>query len=101
MAIPWHYTTAKCFRKIVQDGVIRPATEGLDHGERPAVWFSLNEIWEETACKGRIVDGVRQPLDRDGTARYGGGLVRIGVAPVTAPHDWPAFQRTSGIRPVM
>jgi hypothetical protein len=42
---------AEHYNAIVKDGVIRPATEGVPPGERPAVWFSIHPTWEPTATK--------------------------------------------------
>lgn len=36
---------------ILADRTIRPATVGVPKAERPAVWFSLSNDWEETANK--------------------------------------------------
>ncbi len=96
----WHYTTFDRFKEIWRDGVIKPATAHVEAPERPAVWFSANRFWETTANK-RIKehDGTLRDLDREGTERFGGGLVRIGVAPTTAPYKWNDYKRMSGVRP--
>jgi hypothetical protein len=94
----WHYTIGKRFAQIMADGAIKPATAHVPKDERPIVWFSLNERWEPTARKMTVnPDGTLVPLDMMGTEEHGGGLVRIGVAPETAPYDWKTLRKTSGM----
>ena len=50
--IRWHYTHGLHARLIVNDGAIGAATRGMAGVERPAVWFSINPTWENTASKG-------------------------------------------------
>jgi hypothetical protein len=96
----WHYTIGDRFLQIAQDGIIQPATAYVVWPERPVVWFSTHPRWEPTACKMAQAPGGRlRRLTRAETARYGGGLVRIGVAPESAPHDWQAYRRLSGVDP--
>src|SRR5262245_44666416 len=96
--IKWHYTTGQKFRLIVTDGEILPATAGVPEGERPIVWFSTAPDWETTANKYLLRrDGTIEHLDRAKTAELDGGLVRFGVAPETAPHDWEALKELSGM----
>jgi hypothetical protein len=101
--ILWHYTVGLRLDHIVADGQIRQATIGVPHSEKPCVWFTASDAWEETANKLLPLEHMGEPvmlaLDRDLTHRINGGLVRIGVAPDTAPHDWQAFKRLSGIPP--
>ncbi len=97
----WHYTTGQNIPLIEADGVIL-TSRYICGREREAVWFSSNPVWEKTAAK-----GWRDPLTgENGTFRtmeehveYCGGLFRIGVSLETAPHDWNAFRRLSGILP--
>jgi hypothetical protein len=94
----WHYTTGQNFQMIVDTGAILPAVDYVPLGERPIVWFSYDSIWEPTACKSMVDDrGALIHLDRDGTAQHGGGLVRIGVNPRTAPLDWRTLKDLSGM----
>lgn len=79
-------------------GAILPAVTYVPRGERPIVWFSFDPLWEPTACKSMVHDGGSLiHLDRDGTAKHGRGLVRIGVAPSKAPHDWRTLKELSGM----
>jgi hypothetical protein len=94
--IVWHYTTGECLVKILRDGYIKPATAFVARGERPIVWFSRNPTWERTANKmWRKPDGSIELLDREGTRVRGGGLVRIGVTPATAPFNWRDLKEQS------
>ncbi len=67
--------TLNRFNDILRDGFIKPATAGLPPGERPAVWFSSNPVWEETANKRAEFDGYLIPLNREQTALCGDGLM--------------------------
>jgi hypothetical protein len=98
-SILWHYTCGDRLEKILKSGEIRPATAGIEKGERPAVWFSTNPVWEQTANKllmdsltGRVHAATKQE-----THEYCGGLARIAVAPETAPINWADFCTQSGI----
>lgn len=85
----WHYTIGFHYERILAEGLIKPATAGIDPGERLIVWFSKNQIWEPTAQKGDFTkEEMHERL---------GGLIRIGVAPETAPYDWNAVKRLSGV----
>jgi len=95
----WHYTiwTGRA-ELILESGVIRPATELLDEGEQPAVWFSRNEDWERSAAQTaiRVFDGKLKYPSQEAEHRDGGGLWRFGVTETTAPHGWGSFLKLSG-----
>ena len=94
----WHYTIKVRLDLILADRLIKPATAYLSPGEKPAVWFSSNQSWEETANKSYVdPDGSIHHGAKLTTHTRGGGLIRIGVDPETAPHDWQAFKSLSGI----
>jgi hypothetical protein len=86
----WHYTYGIAFRKIIADGKLKTTSLGVDPGERPALWFSSNQLWERTAHKGGCV-GMAD------THRQYGGLYRFGVDPANAPHGWEAHVSGSGV----
>jgi hypothetical protein len=95
----WHYTTGQKFLQILESGEIRPAFAGVPDGELPIVWFSSNQFWEKTACKGwQESDGSILSLTMEETRKLGGGLFRIGVSGETAPHDWLALKLLSGMK---
>jgi hypothetical protein len=97
-ALLWHYTSGDRWQQIRSSGVIRVATALVDPAERPAAWFSSEPEWEETATKMALRrDGSVIQLSRDQMAALCGGLVRIGVDPASAPHDWHDFRRLSGV----
>ena len=95
----WHYTIKQRLDRILVDGLIKPATVFVPPNEKPVVWFSSNQIWEETANK-ILQDstGIRRGNKKE-THEHGGGLARIGVAPEAAPYTWNDFKRLSGIQP--
>jgi hypothetical protein len=96
----WHYTVKYRLDAILRDNLIKPAAEGVRPGATPAVWFSSNQDWEESANMAYQDDqGRMQPGTKDTTYRMGGGLARIGVLSSTAPMDWNAFKAKSGIKP--
>ena len=96
--ILWHYTCGDRLELIQKSGEIRPAIAGIEKGERPAVWFSSNPVWEETANK-LLMDsltGQVRSLTKQETHEYAGGLARIAVSPETAPINWDRFSSESG-----
>jgi len=95
----WHYTVGLKMEQILRSGVLLPATAGVPDWERPAVWFSTNRVWEQTANKMYFdARGVRHLGTKQTTEKYAHGLYRIGVAKETAPHDWATFRKLSGIK---
>lgn len=92
----WHYTVGLHIDSIGESQVLRLADRYMLPGERPAVWFSTNPIWEPTANK-RHPNGSRS-LTKEETEDLCDGLFRIGVAIATAPHDWAEFQQLSGLK---
>src|SRR5580658_7140991 len=93
----WHYTTGEKFKQIVADGFIRCATVNVPPNEKPIVWFSTNQEWEPTANKMVYREGKPVRCTIEETEQRGEGLVRFGVAPETAPHDWSALKESSGM----
>lgn len=94
----WHYTKGRCIQSILKEGAIRLATANCQANERPAVWFSANQVWEPTT-NGVEVDfsGRVRLLTKDETCQVSGGLIRIGVTRDAAPHNWNAYKRLSGV----
>jgi hypothetical protein len=85
----------------LREGVVKLAAQA-EREQVAVVWFSRREPHEPTA--------TTLFQDQAGTVREAseielklllGGRVRIGVAPQTAPHDWSAFLRLSGINQQM
>ena len=96
----WHYTTGQKLGPILASGHLRPAAPNVPKAGRPVVWFSTNPQWEPTAnLFRRAADGSLERLSKDQTYVLGGGLIRVGVAPEVAPHDWNAYKQLSGIAP--
>jgi hypothetical protein len=119
--IVWHYTTGNALPAIVRSGKLRPSTRP---GEPRIVWCSTRQDFEPAVCKFMerrtgLADAIRlilPPQTTEDVARLwrivaayghvetpaemekrGRGLYRVGVAPETAPYDWPAIVRLSGI----
>lgn len=95
----WHYTIWTGHAELIlESGVIRPATELLEEEEKPAVWFSHNEVWERSAAKTplRNFGGKLKYPSQETEHRDGGGLWRFGVDDETAPHGWGSFLKLSG-----
>lgn len=97
--LAWHYTVGVKLNSILADGLLRTTDVLIEQGERPALWFSLNQDWEPTANKLCLTPtGELMPLDRDGTERVGHGLFRFGVDPAVTPlMTWRDFTRKRGI----
>ena len=76
--LAWHYTTGENFISIVESNVLLPAVIRLKEEQAPVLWFSQNQVWEPTACKGISKDGIIHTGTRHETREYGGGLVRFG-----------------------
>ena len=55
--ILWHYTIRVRLDRILRDGMIMPAGEGVPADGKTAVWFSSNQDWEEAANQ-RTNDGL-------------------------------------------
>jgi hypothetical protein len=93
----YHYTTADRFASILRDGFIRHEKyhEPL---ERPAVWFTFAETFECTAYKLLLAPDCRTVVATlEEMVKHCGGLVRIVVAPETAPVDWDTWKATSHV----
>lgn len=81
----WHYTVGAKMEAILSSGVLLTENEtsafALQAGNKGCVWFSSNEVWEETANKGWRdgLTGKTRTLSKEETANKGSGLARIGV----------------------
>lgn len=49
--LAWHYTTGEKFPSILASGELLPTAIGVKPPEKPVLWFSLNQYWENTANK--------------------------------------------------
>ena len=77
----YHYTTGDRFLRIVASQAILPATAHVAPPEIPAVWLSSAPVWEPSATKGVIEDGVRRQASLTELIGLCGCLVRIEVDP--------------------
>ena len=83
----WHYTTRQHLPSILGERKIR--TENpmfVPPPQLPVTWFSLNQVWEPTACKVPLPADAGPTMLRDATAAACGGLVRIGVNQSEVPY---------------
>jgi len=93
----WHYTIAQWLPGILESNKIELTTAGLPRKVKPAVWFSINPVWEETANKMYYdTSGNLQMGTKETTHFGGGGLIRIEVFPDSAPYNWEDYKRISG-----
>lgn len=95
--ICWHYTAGAYLPAILRSRVLRPSRPVIVNGEvmeHPAVWFSLRPDFDPAARLGVVTTRPR-------TVSWGqhGGMVRIGVAPETAPLTLADFVALGGVHP--
>src|SRR6267378_7871120 len=99
-ALAWHYTTcAGHLEAILQSDKLIPTGVEIEPGERPALWFSMNQIWEPTAAKEvQAPDGSIRHLNSMYEVHQVAGIVRIGVDPAKVRVvGFDSFVRKSGI----
>ena len=77
----YHYTTGDRFLRIIASREILPATAHVAPPEIPAVWLSSAPVWEPSATKGVIEDGVRRQASLAELIDLCCCLVRIGIDP--------------------
>ena len=77
----YHYTTGDRFLRIIANRAILPATAHVTPPEIPAVWLSTAPVWEPSATKGVIEDGVRRQASLAELIALCGCLVRIEIDP--------------------
>ena len=100
-SVVWHYTTGAAFIQILEDGFIKPATAFIDPGERPAVHFSAEPVWEPTANKwGPGSGGFPLRLSKQEMYDKGGGLARFGLRRSRAV-PWERFKKKSRMSAAM
>jgi hypothetical protein len=75
----YHYTTGDRFLRIIAARAILPATAHVAPPEIPAVWLSSALVWEPSATKGVIEDGVRRQASLAELIGLCGRLVRIEI----------------------
>ncbi len=87
--LAWHYTTGEKFYQISNNHELRPSNIGVLPPEKPILWFSTNQYWENTANKATRENGEIVRLTMEETRRLGAGLVRFGVGVRSIPlHPW-------------
>ena len=96
--LAWHYTVGNHFLKIMESGYLRPTDIGIEPGEKPILWFSTNQTWDQTACKAVLKDGKICRISKEETRNLGGGLYRFGM-PIDRLHMWPKLVRKARMTP--
>jgi len=72
----------------MEDAQLKPTSAYIAEREKPILWFSMDQVWEPTACKATEELGVIKRLTKNETFQLGCGLVRFGVDPhILIP--WP------------
>ncbi len=77
--LAWHYTTGRKLQYITASGMLIPGSTGIEPPDKPILWFSRNQHWEQTA--GNACHDAGQPVRRltlRETYAQSGGLVRYG-----------------------
>ena len=77
----YHYTTGDRFLRIIASRAILPATAHVQAPEIPAVWLSSAPVWEPSATKGVMEDGIRRQATLAELIGLCGCLVRIEIDP--------------------
>jgi hypothetical protein len=77
----YHYTTGDRFLRIIASRAILPATAHVTPPEIPAVWLSSAPVWEPSATKGVIEDGIRRQASLAELIGLCACLVRIEIDP--------------------
>jgi hypothetical protein len=77
----YHYTTGDRFLRIIASRAILPATAHVAPPEIPAVWLSSAPVWEPSATKGVIENGIRRQASLAELIGVCGCLVRIEIDP--------------------
>ncbi len=96
--IAWHYTTARHFQSIMEDGLIRPAILYVPVNERPVVWFSLAPHWEPTASPMIMKNGIPHMATMREIRSEAGHLLRFGV-PKSGLIPWKKLRKAANIDP--
>lgn len=92
----FHYTSPSYLPSIIRSGYIKLATAGIDKKEKPAVWLSTNTVWEHTATKIGVINGVPTQMTKEQQHRLV-GLARIEVKRLEGFVSWTEFGNASGV----
>ncbi|MCC9609712.1 hypothetical protein LOC68_03830 [Blastopirellula sp. JC732] len=95
----WHYTNGRRIDAILSSGILKPSSDGSGR-IRPAVWFSTNQSWEETANRAvRHINGSYLRCDREQTDLYCDGLFRLEIDADQPLLTWRELAAMCGMRP--
>ncbi|MBN3852833.1 hypothetical protein G3N59_05515 [Paraburkholderia sp. Ac-20340] len=97
--IAWHYTTAQCFRGIEETGGLLPSAPHMLDAEKPLLWFSVNQHWEQSARRGWTENGKRRLLSLEEMILHFGALYRFGMHELRTAIGERQIRRLGRIRP--
>ena len=92
----FHYTSPTYLPAIIKAGYIKFATAGIDKKEKPAVWLSTNPVWEHTATKIGMINGIPTQMTMEQQYKLV-GLARIEVQRLDDFVSWKKFRHVSGV----
>lgn len=91
----WHYTIGAHFLSIMDSGILLPYDPKKTLSEYPVLWFSLNQEWEPTACKGAVKRGGKYAtLSKYATRELGCGPARFGF-PTALLRNWAQLRKAA------
>jgi hypothetical protein len=85
----YHYTKSTKLASILTHG-LRPRRILLAPGEKPVLWFTTNDRWEDT---GLTIDAPSLGGAHDFVLKLGARLIRIACDDDVAPHGWNEIQK--------
>jgi len=65
----FHYTSELRLRQILSSEELKVSKARIDRGEKPALWFSLDPLWDESAYKHFNFDDKEEQAREIGLAR--------------------------------
>lgn len=96
--LAWHYTIGKNAERIMDCGLILPATLHVPPTEIPVVWFSIAKAWEPTATAMITKSGITRRATMEEMRYEAGGLARFGL-PRSALLPWRDLKLAANIDP--
>ncbi len=73
----YHYTNGTKLAQIKKDGFIKSVPDITTKKEKPVAWLSTNPLFEKTANKIVMINGVSKLCNMEETATYCNGLYRF------------------------
>jgi hypothetical protein len=92
MTVLYHYTNGNKISSIIRSGIIISSPEKPKPREKSIAWLSSNPLWEKTANKIILQNGISTLLNQTETSYYCRGLFRFVFDLSTYPGEifqWP------------